>query len=544
MADLKAAGAVAGNEAVDLLAGADGFAEVYPEDKYIVVQHLQAAGHVTGMTGDGVNDAPALRQAEVGIAVSTATDVAKGAASVVLTEAGLTNIVTLVEQGRTIYQRILTWIINKISRTILKAAFVAIAFVVTGKFVVSAFAMLLLVFLTDFAKISLATDNVRPSKKPETWNIGGFITVSVVLGIAMVAETLFLLWIGWTKFGLATNNNALYTFSFLMLLYFAVFSVVSARERHWFWATLPSKTFLSALAADAIAGTVLTFVGLKGLMPLPWWQTLAVFVYAMVSCLVLNDAVKVAMIKWRVLNVVARNPVNVANRCERMKMKINSKDFRVREGDEVNLRKWPTNVEPVYKSKDQYHKLLAEHVAQLSALQQLLYASNRYALLLIFQAMDAAGKDGAIKHVMSGVNPQGCQVFSFKHPSPAELQHDFLWRTTRDLPERGRIGIFNRSYYEEVLIARVHPEILRSEGLPDALLDEKTVWHDRYRSIANLERHLSGNGTRIIKFFLHLSKEEQRKRFLERIDEPEKNWKFSRCRHRGAEILEGLHEGL
>jgi H+-transporting ATPase len=311
VADLKAAGAVAGNEAVDLLAGADGFAEVYPEDKYIVVQHLQAAGHVTGMTGDGVNDAPALRQAEVGIAVSTATDVAKGAASVVLTEAGLTNIVALVEQGRTIYQRILTWIINKISRTILKAAFVAIAFLVTGKFVVSAFAMLLLVFLTDFAKISLSTDNVRPSKKPETWNIGGFITVSVVLGVAMVAETLLLLWIGWSKFGLATNNNAVYTFSFLMLLYFAVFSVVSARERRWFWSTLPSKTFMSALAADAITGTALTFVGLPGLVPLLWWQTVAVFVYAMVSCLVLNDAVKVAMIKWRVLNAVARTPVDV-----------------------------------------------------------------------------------------------------------------------------------------------------------------------------------------------------------------------------------------
>jgi PPK2 family polyphosphate:nucleotide phosphotransferase len=141
--------------------------------------------------------------------------------------------------------------------------------------------------------------------------------------------------------------------------------------------------------------------------------------------------------------------------------------------------------------------------------------------------MDAAGKDGAIRHVMSGINPQGCQVFSFKHPSPTELQHDFLWRTTRDLPERGRIGIFNRSYYEEVLITRVHPEILRGEGLPDALIVDKAVWHDRYRSIVDLERHLHGNGTRIVKFFLHLSKEEQRKRFLERIDEPEKNWKFS-----------------
>jgi PPK2 family polyphosphate:nucleotide phosphotransferase len=208
-------------------------------------------------------------------------------------------------------------------------------------------------------------------------------------------------------------------------------------------------------------------------------------------------------------------------------MKISSKDFRVREGEEVNLKRWPTKVEPVYKSKEQYKKLLEEHVAQLSSRQQLLYASNRYALLLIFQAMDAAGKDGAISHVMSGVNPQGCQVFSFKHPSAAELQHDFLWRTTRDLPERGRIGIFNRSYYEEVLIARVHPEILRSEGLPDLPRDEKAIWHDRYRSIANLERHLHGNGTRIIKFFLHLSKEEQRKRFLARIDEPKKNWKFS-----------------
>ena len=305
VADLKAASAQSGNQKVDLFAGADGFAEVFPEDKYTVVQRLQAAGHVTGMTGDGVNDAPALRQAEVGIAVSSATDVAKGAASVVLTEAGLTNIVALVEQGRTIYQRILTWIINKISRTILKATFVAVAFVVTGKFVVSAFAMLLLVFMTDFAKISLATDNVRPSKKPETWNIGGFITVSVALGIAMVAETLLLLWFGWSHFGLATNGNALYTFSFLMLLYFAVFSVVSARERHWFWETMPSKTFLFAIAADALAGTILTRVGLPGLLPLPWLQTLAIFVYALVSCLIINDALKVWMINWCVVNPTA-----------------------------------------------------------------------------------------------------------------------------------------------------------------------------------------------------------------------------------------------
>ena len=308
MADLKAASAETAGKTDDLFAGTDGFAEVFPEDKYIVVKHLQDAGHVTGMTGDGVNDAPALRQAEVGIAVSTATDVAKGAASVVLTEPGLTNIVALVEQGRTIYQRILTWIINKISRTILKAAFVAIAYVVTGKFVISALAMLLLTFLTDFAKITLATDHVRPSRKPETWNIGGFITVSVVLGIAMVAEALVLLMIGWSHFGLATNNGALYTFSFLLLLYFAVFSVLSARERRSFWSTMPSKALMAALVADALTGTILTRVGLPGLMPLPWLQTLAVFAYAMVSCLIVNDVVKVVMIRWRVPTAVAEGP--------------------------------------------------------------------------------------------------------------------------------------------------------------------------------------------------------------------------------------------
>jgi PPK2 family polyphosphate:nucleotide phosphotransferase len=208
-----------------------------------------------------------------------------------------------------------------------------------------------------------------------------------------------------------------------------------------------------------------------------------------------------------------------------MKIKVN--DFRVPEKGAINLAKWPTRVRPVYRSKREYQTALQEQVAQLSALQQLHYACNRYALLVIFQAMDGAGKDGAIRHVMSGVNPQGCQVFSFKHPSANELQHDFLWRTTRDLPERGRIGIFNRSYYEEVLIARVHPEILRSEGLPDATHKRETVWRHRYRSIVDLEKHLYRNGTRIIKLFLHLSKEEQRRRFLERIDEPTKNWKFS-----------------
>jgi PPK2 family polyphosphate:nucleotide phosphotransferase len=207
-------------------------------------------------------------------------------------------------------------------------------------------------------------------------------------------------------------------------------------------------------------------------------------------------------------------------------MNIDAKAFKVREGDKVDLGLWATKVESLCKSKKSYRKHLQEHVEQLSDLQRLLYASNRHALLLVFQAMDTAGKDGAIRHVMSGINPQGCQVYSFQHPSAKELQHDFLWRTTRDLPERGRIGIFNRSYYEEVLIVRVHDSLLRGESLPDAAADE-SVWLGRFRSIVDLETHLHANGTRIVKIFLHLSKEEQRKRLLARIDEPDKNWKFS-----------------
>ena len=222
-------------------------------------------------------------------------------------------------------------------------------------------------------------------------------------------------------------------------------------------------------------------------------------------------------------------------------MKINPKDFQVMEGRRVELKKCPTIIRPFYRSKDQYKEILARHIDELSGLQNILYADNRYALLLIFQAMDAAGKDAAIKHVMSGVNPQGCQVFSFKHPSPDELEHDFLWRTTRDLPQRGMIGIFNRSYYEEVLIVRVHPQILQGEGIINSdvyqFCSTKSqakigrrhylLWEERYRSIRDLEKHLYYNGTRVIKFFLHLSKEEQRRRFLKRMDDPGKNWKIS-----------------
>ena len=207
--------------------------------------------------------------------------------------------------------------------------------------------------------------------------------------------------------------------------------------------------------------------------------------------------------------------------------KIQPDAFRVAEGERVDLKMRPTKIDPLYTSKSDYKAQLASHVERLAKQQRMHYASNRHAILLIFQAMDAAGKDGAIRHVMSGVNPQGCQVFSFKHPSATELQHDFLWRTTRDLPERGRIGVFNRSYYEEVLVVRVHPELLQAEALSDPPGDEHAFWQARYRSINDLERHLHANGTRIVKVFLHLSRDEQRKRFLDRIDDPEKSWKFS-----------------
>jgi len=210
-----------------------------------------------------------------------------------------------------------------------------------------------------------------------------------------------------------------------------------------------------------------------------------------------------------------------------MSSRIDSQKFRVQAEEKVNLGGRPTTVKPLFKSKKQYHQMLKSYVEELSEQQRIHYSSDRYAMLLIFQGMDTAGKDGAIRHVMSGVNPQGCQVFSFKQPSAEELDHDFLWRTNRRLPERGRIGIFNRSYYEEVLIVRVHPELLLNQRLPEELPDAKTIWLDRYRSIVDLEAHVHRNGTRIIKFFLHLSKETQAERFRDRIDEPENNWKFS-----------------
>jgi PPK2 family polyphosphate:nucleotide phosphotransferase len=201
--------------------------------------------------------------------------------------------------------------------------------------------------------------------------------------------------------------------------------------------------------------------------------------------------------------------------------------FRVNEGSKVDLKDHPTDYTGDYKDKSAAVEDLAKNVERLAVLQDVLYAQNVHSLLIIFQAMDAAGKDSAIKHVMSGINPQGCQVTAFKAPSAEELDHDFLWRCQQALPERGRIGIFNRSHYEEVLVVRVHPNILQSQQLPDDIKNDKDIWKKRYRQIRDWEEMLADNGTHMIKFFLNVSKDEQKKRFLERIDQPDKNWKFS-----------------
>jgi len=208
-------------------------------------------------------------------------------------------------------------------------------------------------------------------------------------------------------------------------------------------------------------------------------------------------------------------------------VKIDIAGFRVGEGSRVDLEKFPTDVPALYRSGGEYREALEKKIEKIDEAQQLLYASGKWSVFFLLQAMDAAGKDSAIRHVFSGINPQGCSVHSFKTPSSGELAHDFLWRTTCQMPERGRIGIFNRSYYEEVLVVRVHPEYLANENLPEPLADGRRIWKQRYASIGAFEHHMAQNGTKIAKIFLHVSRQEQKKRLLSRIDDPAKNWKFS-----------------
>lgn len=290
--DLRRAIEARAPSASELIAKSGGFAEVFPEDKFHIIKSLQDAGHVVGMTGDGVNDAPALRQAEVGIAVSGATDVAKSAASAVLTSQGLSGIIDLVINGRAIHQRILTWIINKISRTILKSGLVVIALLVTGKFVISALGMVLLVFMTDFVKTALSTDHVQAPPEPQSWNIVPFVKLAVLIGLATLGEALGILAFGWSRFDLGNHPGELQTFTYQLLLFFALFSIVSIRERRSFWASRPSIILVTAICADACLGVLIGVFGLAGLRPIPFRETALIFAYALLCSLGPNDILK------------------------------------------------------------------------------------------------------------------------------------------------------------------------------------------------------------------------------------------------------------
>jgi H+-transporting ATPase len=282
--------------AAEIVEKSDGFAEIYPEGKYQIVKALQSERHVVGMTGDGVNDAPALKQAEVGIAVSNATDVAKGAASVVLTEPGLANILSLVVAGRMIYQRILTWIFNKIVKTFQIVVFVVLAFLFTGLFVVNAFQVVLLLFLVDFVTISLATDNTTPSEKPETWNIASILKTSIILGVFIVAESFGLLYLGLTYLNLS-NISQLNTFVFDMLLFGGLFTIFVVRERDNFWKTKPSKPLLIAVLVDVTVSSLLSVIGIPGLAPIPMLYVVIVLGWFFVFGILLNDQIKKRLIK-------------------------------------------------------------------------------------------------------------------------------------------------------------------------------------------------------------------------------------------------------
>jgi len=284
-------------KAAEIIEKSDGFAEIYPEDKYIIVKNLQTKGHIVGMTGDGVNDAPALKQSEVGIAVSNATDVAKGASSVVLTNEGLSSIVNLIKIGRMVHERVTTWIINKISRTILKTCLIVFAFLIIGKYIISASVMILMMFMTDFIKISLSTDNVRWPKKPEIWDIKNLVKIATILGLLMVIEAFGLLYIGFKYFNIMMNDQALYTFSFEILLFFAIFSIFVVREREHFWNSMPSKTLLAAIIFDIIVAILISIFGIPILKPIPLNETIFVIIYSFIFSLLVNDQIKFILIK-------------------------------------------------------------------------------------------------------------------------------------------------------------------------------------------------------------------------------------------------------
>jgi len=282
---------------LQIMEESDGIAEIYPEDKYLIVKGLQKRGHVVGMTGDGVNDASALRQAEVGIAVSNATDVAKKSSSVVLTAEGLEGIVDLAKTGRKIYQRIVTWVINKIIRTFKRVVFIVLAFILTGKFVVSTFNMILLLFLSDYVTLSISTDNVSYSKKPESWNITELTKAGIFLGLSMVAESLLLLFIGFAYFGLYDSIDRLHTFIFDWLTFSGYFTVLTVRERKHFWESKPSKPLTLSIAINMAIVLLISILGIPGLTSITTIEFSTVLAYSFVTCLLVNDFIKILLAK-------------------------------------------------------------------------------------------------------------------------------------------------------------------------------------------------------------------------------------------------------
>lgn len=275
----------------------DVFAEIYPEDKYLIVKSLQSQKQIVGMTGDGVNDAPALKQADVGIAVSTSTDVAKGASSVVLTKEGLTNVLELVKTGRKIHQRIITWILGRVIKTYQVAFFIVIAFILTGLHVANDFDIVIMLFLTDFVGMSLSTDNVRGSKKPDTWNVTGFVKVAIGIGIMTVIESLVLLYLGMNYLGLSNSIPKLQTFVLCILMISQVCNMLVSRERRHFWESRPSNILLSALVGNVVITVILAIIGIPGISAIPLNDVFLVLVYCLSFPLVINDFVKVRLIK-------------------------------------------------------------------------------------------------------------------------------------------------------------------------------------------------------------------------------------------------------
>jgi H+-transporting ATPase len=285
------------NQILPLVEESDGFAEIYPEDKYFIVKSLQKGGHVVGMTGDGVNDAPVLKQAEVGIAVSSATDVAKKAASAVLTTEGLEGIVDLVKMGRVIYQRIITWILNKIIKTFQITVFVVLAFLITGEYIISALHIILLLFLTDFVTLSISTDNVRYSPKPDTWNITGLVKVALLLGIIIIAELMILLHVGFYYFGFIHHMDQLHTFTFQILIYVELLNLLVIRERKHFWNSRPSKFLLLIIAGDLTLVFFICVLGFPGIVSIPPAAALTVVGLSLILVFLINDPIKVKLLK-------------------------------------------------------------------------------------------------------------------------------------------------------------------------------------------------------------------------------------------------------